>query len=90
MSVFIENEIWEANFQIEHNKTSGPNGFLAEFYQLFWNVMKDDLLSLFDAFNKGELPLFSLNFGTIILLPKCKDVMSIQHYKIPVFSLNRS
>jgi hypothetical protein len=46
-------------------------------------------VSLFDAFNKGELPLFSLNFGTIILLPKCKDAMSIQQY-IPICLLNVS
>lgn len=43
MSVFIENEIRKAIFQIEHNKAPGPNDFLAEFYQVFWNVMEDDL-----------------------------------------------
>lgn len=46
-------------------------------------------MSSFDAFNKGELPLFSLNFGTIILLPKCKDAMSIQQYR-PICLLNVS
>jgi hypothetical protein len=56
---------------------------------VFWNVVKDDLLALFDAFHKGELPLFSLNFGYIILVPKSKDAMSIQHYR-PICLLNVS
>jgi hypothetical protein len=74
---------------MEHNKAPGADGFSAEFYQVFWNVIKDDLLALFDAFHKGELPLFSLNFGHIILVPKSKDAMSIQHYR-PICLLNVS
>jgi hypothetical protein len=27
-------------FQLEHNKASGPDGFPAEFYQNFWEVIK--------------------------------------------------
>lgn len=61
-TVFTENDIREAIFQMEHNKAPGPDGFPAEFYQVFWNVIKNDLLALFDAFHKGELPLFRLNF----------------------------
>ena len=68
---FSEKEIKEAIFQMEHNKAPGPDGFPAEFYQVFWNVIKYDLLELFNDFHNGTLPLFSLNFGTIILLPKC-------------------
>jgi hypothetical protein len=56
-TVFTENDIREAIFQMEHNKALGPDGFPAEFYQVFWNVIKNDLLALFDAFHKGELPL---------------------------------
>jgi mannosylglycoprotein endo-beta-mannosidase len=33
---FIENEVREAVFQMEHNKSPGPDGFPAEFYQVFW------------------------------------------------------
>jgi hypothetical protein len=33
---FTENEVREAVFQMEHNKAHGPNGFPAEFYQVFW------------------------------------------------------
>jgi hypothetical protein len=32
---FTEHEVREAIFQMEHNKAPGPNGFPAEFYQVF-------------------------------------------------------
>jgi hypothetical protein len=63
---------------MEHNKAPGPDGFPPEFYQVFWNVVKNDLFALFNDFHNGTLPLFSLNFGTIILLPKCDEAMKIQ------------
>nr|AAP04197.1 hypothetical protein [Oryza sativa Japonica Group] len=86
---FTEKEIKEAIFQMEHNKALGPDGFPAEFYQVFWNVIKFDLLELFKDFHSGCLTLFSLNFGTIILLPKCIKAMKIQQYR-PICLLNVS
>ena len=74
---------------MEHNKAPGPDGFPAEFFQVFWSVIKDDLLALFEDFHKGDLPLYSLNFGTIILLPKCKDAAIIEKYR-PIYLLNLS
>jgi hypothetical protein len=39
-------------------------------------------MALFHDFHKGNLPLYSLNFDTIILLPKCKEATIIQQYKL--------
>ena len=44
---FQESEVREAIFQMEHNKAPGPDGFPAEFYQVFWDVIKEDLMALF-------------------------------------------
>jgi hypothetical protein len=74
---FTEEKVRKAIFQMEHNKAPGPDGFPAEFYQAFWGTIKDDLMALFEDFHNGTLPLFSLNFGTIILLPKCKEASRI-------------
>jgi hypothetical protein len=71
---------------MEHNKTPGPP---TEFYQVFWNLIKDDLMALFTDFYQGVLPLNCLNFGTIILLPKKKDAKVIQQYR-PICLLNVS
>jgi hypothetical protein len=64
--------------QMEKNKASGPDGFLDEFYQKKWDTIKGDLMALFVSFHGGELPLFHLNFGKIILLPKKENAIQIQ------------
>jgi hypothetical protein len=37
---------------------------------------------MFESFERGDLPLFHLNFGTIILLPKKENAIQIQQYPI--------
>ena len=86
---FSQEEVRAAIFQMEHNKAPGPDGFPPEFYQVFWNLIKDDLMALFTDFHQGNLPLNRLNFGTIILLPKKKDAKVIQQYR-PICLLNVS
>ena len=87
--MFTEKEVREAIFQMKHNKASGPDGFLAEFYQVFWSLIKDDLMAMFREFHAGKLPLFNLNFGTITLIPKQKEVKQVQQYR-PICMLNVS
>jgi hypothetical protein len=45
---------------MEHDKEPGPGDFLAEFYHVFWDVIKSDLLDIFHDFYEGNLSLFSL------------------------------
>jgi hypothetical protein len=73
-----EEEVREAVFQMEHNKAPGPDGFPAEFYQTCWDVIKNDLIAMFVEFHAGKLPLYSINFGTIILLLKCRKATKIK------------
>jgi len=72
---------------MEHNKAPDPDGFPAEFYQQFWDVIKGDLMNMFHDLYKGDLLLFSLNFGVITLLPKTQEASKIQQYK-PICLLN--
>ena len=86
---FSYNEVREAIFQMEHNKAPGPDGFPAEFYQAFWDLIKDDLMAIFVEFHNGTLPLYSLNFDIITLLPKKDNMVQIQQYR-PICLLNVS
>jgi hypothetical protein len=86
---FSVEEVRKAVFQMEHNKSPGPDGFPAEFYQQFWEVIKFDLMALFECFQKGKLPLYKLNFGVITLLPKKENATQIQQYR-PICLLNVS
>ena len=89
ISEFIKSEVRDAVFQMEHNKASGPDGFPVEFYQVFWNLIKDDLMALFTDFHKEELNLYSLNFRIITLIPKIQEATKIQQYR-PICVLNVS
>jgi hypothetical protein len=64
------------------NKAPSLEGF--QFYQVCWAVIKKDLMNMFDMFHSGDLPLFYLNFGTIILLPKKENDIQIQQCR-PIF-----
>ena len=88
-SEFTESEVKNIVFQMEHNKAPGPNGFPAEFYQVFWEVIKGDLMALFTDFHKEDLNIFSLNFGIITLIPKVQEATRIQQYR-PICVLNVS
>jgi hypothetical protein len=86
---FSEKEILDAIEQMEKNKAPVPNGIPAEFYQTFWDLIKEDFMGMVKCFYSGELPLFRLNFGTIILLPKKENVIQIQQHR-PICLLNVS
>jgi hypothetical protein len=68
----------KAIFQMEHNKAPGPDGFPVEFYQNFRDAIKSDLLAMFSMLYAGQLELYRLNFGEIILLPKVNETERIE------------
>jgi hypothetical protein len=78
---FIVDEVREAIFHMKHNKAPRPDGFSTEFYQAFWEIIKDDLLALFMEFHNGTLPVYSPNFWIITLLPKKCIALKIQDYR---------
>jgi hypothetical protein len=65
---------------MEHNKAPKLDDFSAEFYQVFWSIIKEDLMALFSNFHKVDLNLFILNFGIITLIPKTNEAIQIQQY----------
>jgi hypothetical protein len=44
-------------------------------------------MAMFNQFSNGDLPLYKLNFGVIMLLPKKEDEVQIQQYR-PICLLN--
>jgi hypothetical protein len=86
---FTELEVMETIMEMKKNKAPGPDGFPAEFYQVFWDTIKDDLMAMFFQLQAGDLPLFKLNFGIINLLPKKEDASRIEQYR-PICLLNVS
>jgi hypothetical protein len=85
---FVMEEIKGIVCSLAHNKSPRPDGFPMEFYQFFWEQIRNPLKKLFDATN-GSLDIGRLNFGTITLLPKCEDAITIQKYR-PICLMNES
>jgi hypothetical protein len=69
-------EVRMPSSKINHNSALS-DGFPAEFYQVFWNMVKEYLMALFHEFHQDSLPIHNSNFGTIILLPKGNDIKQI-------------
>ncbi|PVH36725.1 hypothetical protein PAHAL_6G153500 [Panicum hallii] len=84
---FSEEEIKVALFQMKTNKAAGPDSIPIEFYQVCWDVVKYDIVQMFDDFYAGNLNVNRLNYGAITLLPKNADAERIQQYR-PICLLN--
>lgn len=61
---FSEAKIKSALFSYYPEGAPGPDGLPFLFYQKLWEVIKDDLVALFEDFHKGELDLY---IGLILL-----------------------
>jgi hypothetical protein len=66
---------------MEKNKAAGPNGFPIEFYQSCWEIVKDDLVAVFQDFHQHKIDLSRINYGIITLIPKGDDATTIQKYR---------
>lgn len=72
---------------MERNKAAGPDSIPIDFYQTCWEVIKYDIIELFDDFHKGRLDISRLNYGIITSLPKITNADKMQQVR-PICLLN--
>lgn len=72
---------------MKENSTPGPNGFSVSFFKKFWDIIKWDMLKMFQDFWDEHLDIKRLNFGVITLVPKLKEAKTIKQYRL-ICSLN--
>lgn len=70
-------EIKEVVMSMKENSTPGPNGFSVSFFKKFWDIIKWDMLKMFQDFWDEHLDIKRLNFGVITLVPKLKEPNNI-------------
>ena len=80
-------EIREVVFSMKHNRAPGPDSIPAEFFQEFWDTIKNDLFNLFQDFHAGTLNIERLNFGVVTLIPKVPNAIDIKAFR-PICLLN--
>jgi hypothetical protein len=78
---FSEKEVKDVIDQMEKNKAAGPDGFPIEFYQVFWEIIKSDLMQIFDDFYHHRIDFRKINYGVITLIPKGENANIIQKYR---------
>jgi len=78
---FSEEEVKNTVMTMEINTAPGPDCLSIEFYQVCWEIVKNDIMKMFEDFIENKLDIERLNYGTITLLPKIKEANQIQQYR---------
>ena len=73
--------------QLNNNKSPGLDGLTSEFYQAFWPILREDLMSVLNFSIASQRMPISCRRGVITLLPKKGDLLDISNWR-PVSSLN--
>jgi len=74
-------EIKTAVFDINPNKTPGPDGFGAGFFQKYWQLVSDEFVHFIkDFFSHGKL-LKEINHTFITLIPKNAQLQLTSHFR---------
>jgi hypothetical protein len=86
---FTLEEIREAVFGSYADGAPGPDGLSFMFYQKNWDIIKFDLLEMFDDWFEDRLDIYRLNFAMITLIPKEEDARNMKKFR-PISLLNCS
>ena len=80
-SEYILYEIEAAFFQMGPTKAPGPDGMNALFYQKFWHIVSDNVVSaILEFLNTGYMPP-ALNHTYIVLIPKIKNPIKVPDFR---------
>lgn len=89
MAPFSKPEIKSAIFSCYAEGAPGPDGLPFLFYQKLWDLVKKDLVDMFEDFYKGRLDLFRLNCALVTLIPKVGEASNMKQFR-PISLLNCS
>jgi hypothetical protein len=78
---FTMEEVKDVIDQMEKNKAAGPDGIPIEFYQACWEIIKSDIMVVFDDLFEHKIELARINYGIITLIPKGEDADTIQKFR---------
>jgi len=74
-------EVKQALFAIDSNKTPGPDGFGADFFKHYWSIVKYDFFQCIpEFFTHGKL-LKQINHTFIALIPKVENPLQTQQFR---------
>ncbi|XP_057862710.1 uncharacterized protein LOC131071027 [Cryptomeria japonica] len=77
-----EEEIKKAVFSFDGNKASDPDGFPLLFFQVFWNILKSDVVKGVEEFLGARIILKEFNATFMVLIPKCLGANSMDQFHL--------
>ncbi|XP_058751681.1 uncharacterized protein LOC131624783 [Vicia villosa] len=78
---FEEDEVKEAIWSCDGNKSPGPDGFSLEFYKKYWYLIKGDVMKCCnDFYHRGTL-VKSIISSFLALIPKKKNPQDLFEYR---------
>jgi hypothetical protein len=78
---YSDEEIGDALFQIGPIKASGPDGFLARFFQCTWDVLKQDVTRGARQFFESGRMADGVNITAIVLIPKKDNLEPLKDFR---------
>ncbi|XP_058725579.1 uncharacterized protein LOC131596860 [Vicia villosa] len=80
-SPFSLEELKEALWECDGNKSPSPDGFSIDFFKTFWLILKEDLLKFCsDFYSRGKL-VKSISSAFIALIPKNHNPQDLTEYR---------
>ena len=74
-------EIFQAVCSLKKDSAPGPDRFGANFYQTYWDIVKNDVINVVLEFFTKDWLLPNFNSNTIVLIPKVSDAVSVTQYR---------
>ncbi|KAM3255799.1 hypothetical protein ACQJBY_048779 [Aegilops geniculata] len=84
---FTEDEVLAAIKGMNPASAPGPDGLPVTFFKTFWQVVKPEVMALFEEFYSGAMDLGRLNYGIISLIPKVPGASDIRQFR-PITVIN--
>lgn len=82
-----EAEVWEAVASMAANKTPGGDGLPSEFFKMYWDIVKGEVVEVFRCImGKGTLSE-SMKMGVVVLIYKKGDRKDVRNWR-PISLLN--
>ena len=75
-----DDEIVRVVFKSPKDKSPGPDGFSAEFYQIAWSIIGNDVIKACQHFFSSGRILREMNCTFISLIPKNAGADSLENY----------
>lgn len=81
LAPFKADEVKSTIFSMSPHKAPGVDGFHANFFQKYWNIIGDNVIEvILDFLNKGS-DIKNINVTRLILIPKYSNLKNMTHFR---------